>query len=415
MQILFLFDEMWNKEWENDFLFCLNVLNEAECLVCSQILKSKDRFHLQRHYNARHSDLHLVIGTERVQLILKLKEDLRIKYSRLLNTHHEETNSVVDGQLKATYAIALALAKKGRPFEDGVFFKEICLSILPFFGDVGKKMEDIIKEMSLSPQTITRRSENIGLFIQKETNDRIKNARYVSVCFDESVDICDTSQMIICIRTIDNSFNSFEEILKLHSFYGNVTGETIYESFERNVLSIIDKNKLSAICTDGASVLVGRKRGFVGHLIKAEINVPTFHCIIHQQALFAKSLGFVEVMKTAVKIINRLKGGHNALTHRKLVAFLKEIDAEYGDILLFTEVRWLSRGKSLDRLFSLREEIAIFLQSDDSPKDTDLLNAITCPDFLLQLAFLTDITLQINNLNLVLQEEIKPCVNYFMP
>lgn len=404
---------MWNIKWENQFLFCLNIFNEVECLVCNQKLKKVYAYSLQRHYDSCHSELHLVTGINRDRLISKLKENLQPKNKRLIRNSDIESDYSNYSKRKATYAISLMLAKKGRPIEDGILFKEMCFSILPLFGEVGKKMDNIIKELPLSPPTITRRIENIGHFIERETNERIKNAKYVSVCFDESVDIGDTSQMIICLKTVDNFFNSFEEIFKLESFYGHVTGKAIYASFERHVLSVVGKHKLSAICTDGAAVMVGHKQGFVGHLIKAGITVPTFHCIIHQQALFAKSIGLADVMKTAVKIINRLKGGHNALTHRKLVAFLKDTDAEYGDLLLFTEVRWLSRGKSLERLFNLREEISIFLQSEASPKDTDLLNAITCPNFLLELAFLTDITLQINNLNLVLQGKNKNICELF--
>ena len=38
-------------------------------------------------------------------------------------------------------------------------------------------------------------------------------------------------------------------------------------------------------------------------------------------------------MNIAVKIINKIKGGHNALKHRKFKDFL-EINSEYGDLLL---------------------------------------------------------------------------------
>lgn len=49
-------------------------------------------------------------------------------------------------------------------------------------------------------------------------------------------------------------------------------------------------------------------------------------------------------MKTVTKIVNIIKGGHNALNHRKFKLFLEEINAEYTDLVMFTEVRWLSRG-----------------------------------------------------------------------
>lgn len=375
---------MWEVKWETLFLFSLNIFKQAECLVCNQVLKNMFASSLKRHYDRMHPEFHSVSGIERNELVKKLKDDFQLKNiyvrSRCANTAN---TWATDSHIKASYIVSLALAKKGRPFEDGKFFKDVFLSVVNLFGEVGKEMENILTEIPLSPSTIMRRIEDIGLYMQWQTSERIKNAKYLSICFDESVDISDTSQMIICVRSVDNFFNSFEEILKVESFYGNVTGEVIYNAFNKNVMSLIEKEKISAICTDGAAVMVGRKQGFVGHLLKAGIHVNTFHCIIHQQALFSKNTSFMESMRTAVKIINRLRGGHNALTHRKLIAFLKEIDADYGDVLMYTEVRWLSRGKCLERLFNLRTELENFLNVQNCPKNLDILNALKYPNFLL--------------------------------
>lgn len=397
---------MWDIEWENLFLFSLNIFKEAECLVCNQVLKNMFASHLKRHYNRMHTEFHSVSGNERNQLIKKLKEDFRLKNLCIQNRcSNNSTNT--DSQIKASYIISLELAKKCRPFEDGTFFKDLCFSVMNLFGEKGKEVGHIIAQIPLSPATITRRTEDIGLFIEWETKERFKNAKYFSVCFDESVDISDISQMIICVRMVDNYFNSYEQILNVESFYGNVNGEAIYNAFIKNVLSLTQKEKLSAICTDGAAVMVGKKQGFVGQLLKAGIHVRTFHCIIHQQALFSKSIGLKETMAIAVRIINRLRGGHNALTHRKLIAFLKEIDADYGDVLMYTEVRWLSRGKCLERLFNLRMELELFFQSQDHSKFGDILNTLKCPNFLYGLAYLADITQHINSLNLILQGKDK--------
>lgn len=70
---------MWNTEWENEFLFSLNCLNDAECLVCNQVLKKINAYTLKRHYGSCHSNLHNIVGNNRTQLILKLKNDFRLK------------------------------------------------------------------------------------------------------------------------------------------------------------------------------------------------------------------------------------------------------------------------------------------------------------------------------------------------
>ena len=44
-------------------------------------------------------------------------------------------------------------------------------------------------------------------------------------------------------------------------------------------------------------------------------------------------------MNIDVKVINKIRGIHNALTHRKFKDFLENLNSEYG-----TEVRWLSNN-----------------------------------------------------------------------
>ena len=404
---------MWHKDWETEFLFALNILKEAQCLVCGQIIKKKCEYSLKRHYRSCHADLQSVTGGKRESLLKKLMQDFKAKNNIRLIARNEKYPISGNKQRKASYAIAIALAKKGRPFEDGEYFKDICELVLPIFGDAGLNIYQAVKELSLSARSITRRTEDIGLFIEKETNERLKRAKYISVCFDEGVDISETKQMIICVRAVDAFFNHFEAILKLHSFSGVATGETIYHSFNENVLNIVDKNKISSICTNGSAAMVELCNGFVDHLNKAGINVPTFHCIIHQQALFAKALGLNDAMKIAVKIINRLKGEHKGLTHRKLIEFLNEVNDDYKDKVLFTDVKWLSRGKALEKLFDLRVEIIYYLRTQGTEKDVEILNDLASTEFQLDLGFLTDITLQINSLNLILRGENKTLCELF--
>ncbi|XP_028313963.1 general transcription factor II-I repeat domain-containing protein 2B-like [Gouania willdenowi] len=105
-------------------------------------------------------------------------------------------------------------------------------------------------------------------------------------------------------------------------------------------------------------------------------------------------------MMPVVKIINSIRA--KAKQHRCFKLFLEECSAEYGDLLLHTEVRWLSRGKILQRFVSLLSDIKAFMEMRG--EDTTLLSD---PEWLLDLAFLADITDKMNQLNQQLQGKDK--------
>ncbi|KAK0143094.1 General transcription factor II-I repeat domain-containing protein 2B [Merluccius polli] len=125
-------------------------------------------------------------------------------------------------------------------------------------------------------------------------------------------------------------------------------------------------------------------------------NAVKLHCIIHQQVLCAKCVKFEHVMQPVVKTINFIRS--KALHHRQFQRFLLDIDAEYGDVIYHTDVRWLSRGSALQRFFSLRREIGQFLAEKGKP-----MQELSDPVWLADLAFLVDITKHLNVLNISLQ------------
>lgn len=83
-----------------------------------------------------------------------------------------------------------------------------------------------------------------------------------------------------------------------------------------------------------------------------------------------------------------------ALNHRQF----RQSDTEYRDLVMHSEVRWLSRGKVLERFLSLLPEICTFLDSKGKHQPE-----LKDPDWIVQLALFTDITCHLNTLNLQLQ------------
>ena len=107
-----------------------------------------------------------------------------------------------------------------------------------------------------------------------------------------------------------------------------------------------------------------------------------YDCIIHQQALCGKILNMKEVRVVAMKIVCSIQA--RSLQRRLFPAHLEETSAEHTDLLLNTNVRWLSRGTFLAKLLQVNAE---FAQLEDYK-------------WLLELAFLTDLTGLLNELEL---------------
>ncbi|KCZ76845.1 hypothetical protein H311_02151 [Anncaliia algerae PRA109] len=61
------------------------------------------------------------------------------------------------------------------------------------------------------------------------------------------------------------------------------------------------------------------------------------------------------VVTVVTKVVNFIQG--RVVNHRQFVEFLKKIEDDFYEIFYYTEVRWLSNDKILDRFQYLLDEI----------------------------------------------------------
>ena len=149
--------------------------------------------------------------------------------------------------------------------------------------------------------------------------------------------------------------------------------------------------------------MVGKEKGFASRVRSDYPTVNTLHCIIHQTVLCANLSGKMkQTMDLVIKTVNHIRST-SSLQHRLFKMLLKEQDAEYADLLQHNDVRWLSRGRVLERFFALYKEVSEFLSGQKSAKSQELLAFIQDAEFISHLAFLCDITSHLNTLNLQLQ------------
>ena len=99
-----------------------------------------------------------------------------------------------------------------------------------------------------------------------------------------------------------------------------------------------------------------------------------------------------------VKTVNFIK--RNALNTRLFSSLCQDLGSEHSSLLYHSEVRWLSRGAVLARVFELRGAIYDFLCEKNC---TDLASQFNDSHWLTKLAYLTDVFAELNKLNSSMQ------------
>ena len=145
-----------------------------------------------------------------------------------------------------------------------------------------------------------------------------------------------------------------------------------------------------ACATDDAPAMIGRHRGFIQHMKTATPGTMAIYCIIHRQHLVAKHLSaeLHESLQVFIKVVNKIKT--SALNDRLFRKFCQDKDEQFQRLFMHTEVRWLSKGKCLRRLYDLYDTVVEFL------KGTDDNLSIEFSDRHVNLAYLSDIFDKLN-------------------
>ncbi|XP_066983857.1 protein FAM200B-like [Macrobrachium rosenbergii] len=100
-------------------------------------------------------------------------------------------------------------------------------------------------------------------------------------------------------------------------------------------------------------------------------------------------------------MVNTIKS--SALNTQLFSLLCQELGSNHEVLLFHTEVRWLSWGNVVTRMESLKEELTEFFKCDIKTKSLGFIQKLSDSQWLQKLAYLTDIFLQLNSLNLSLQ------------
>ncbi|XP_073414158.1 zinc finger BED domain-containing protein 5-like [Dendrobates tinctorius] len=361
------------------------------CLVCGEKLSNSAMVpsKLKRHLQTKHPSV----------------QNKPMEYFVRLCTNNEKgatflrkSTKVNERALKASYLVAelIAKSKKSHTVAETLILPACKAIVNEMLGpDTAKE----IAKVPLSDNTIARRIDDMSADIETVVLEKVRISKKFALQLDESTDISGHCQLLANVRFLDVEAIR-ENFLFCKALPEKSTGEVIFQVTSE----YLDKSGLTwenctGVCTDGAAAMVGRIKGFVSRVKERNPDVLVTHCFLHREALVAKTLpaDLAPVLDDVVRIVNFVKT--RPLRCRLFASLCTEMGAEHKILLLHTEVRWLSRGKVLARVYELREELKIFLTNERS----DYSKLLASDEWCAKLAYLADIFQYLNELNTRMQ------------
>ena len=106
--------------------------------------------------------------------------------------------------------------------------------------------------------------------------------------------------------------------------------------------------------------MLSSRSGFVTKIKQKSPSAVGTHCVIHREALAARTLPveLVNSLNSVIEIINFMKAG--ALTTRLFAKLCHDVGADHEVLLFHINVRWLSKGNMLERFYELKDEVKLF-------------------------------------------------------
>ncbi|XP_032244048.1 zinc finger MYM-type protein 6 isoform X1 [Phoca vitulina] len=375
-----------------------------QCVICGEILSTENMkpANLSHHLKTKHSELE----NKPVDFFEQKSLEMECQNSSLKKCLLVEKSLV-----KASYLIAFQIAASKKPFsiaEELIkpYLVEMCSEVL------GSSAGDKMKTIPLSNNTIGHRIDELSADIEDQLIQKVRKSKWFALQVDESSEISNITLLLCYIRFIDYDCSDIkEELLCCIEMPSQITGFEIFELISK----YIDSKSLNwthcvGLCTDEAASLTGRCSAFRAKIQEIATNTVAFtHCFIHREHLAAAKLSpcLHEILLQSAQILGFIKS--NALNSRMLTILCEDMGSEHVNLPLHAEVRWISRGRILTRLFELRHEIEIFLNQ----KHSDLARYFLDEEWVAKLAYLSDIFSLINELNSSLQGTMTTLFNLY--
>ncbi|XP_073501335.1 protein FAM200C-like [Phyllobates terribilis] len=251
----------WSDEYVQHGFTCITERDGSQrpiCMICNAKLSNSSLApaKLKEHFLKLHGD-----GEYRNTTLaeFKVKKDRFDERATLPALGFVPVNKPI---LTASYEVAYLIAKQGKPHTIGeTLIKPAALKMANLI--LGTAAEGKLSQIPLSNDTISDRIERMSKDILAQVvTDLISSPAKFSLQLDETRDVSNLSQLAVFVRYVkDNMIKEeflFCKPLTITAKAADV--KKLVDDFLRD--NNLSWDMVSAVCTDGASVMLGRKSGF---------------------------------------------------------------------------------------------------------------------------------------------------------
>ena len=216
----------------------------------------------------------------------------------------------------------------------------------------------------------------MALTVLRKVALSLQQTNFYTVMVDETTDVNNSEQVVLCLRWIDNEFEAHEEFIGLYEVE-KIDANTIFlvikDVLQRLNLAVC---KIRGQCYDGAATMSGHRSGVATKLLDEEPKAIYTHCYGHSLNLacgdtIKKSKIMKDSLDTTYEITKLIK--KSPRRNRCFDKIKAEMAPDTAGVRMLCPTRWTVRADALQSILNNYEVLQeLWIESHDFVKDTEM-------------------------------------------
>ena len=206
----------------------------------------------------------------------------------------------------------------------------------------------------------------------------IQNATFVTIMVDETTDLANTEQVVVCLRWVSETLKVQEDFVGLYQV-ASTRAETIYTAMKDVLLRLsLSTPKIRGQCYDGAATMAGYRSGVATRVTSDEPRAIYTHCYGHSLNLACcdavkRCKLMKDALETTCKITKLIKKSPGCDATFKSLQSEMVPETDLPGIRLWCPTRWTVWAESFKSILdNYTVLVELFSKSLEQVKDTEM-------------------------------------------